>query len=237
MNFLALAQRMAMECAVSGTLTTCQNQSGEFLRLVTWVNQAWLDLQLKRNDWGFMRSSNVLGKGASFITVAGQASYPLGTGLGTCGVAASGFGQWDEETFRSYLTSVGTNNEVVLDQINFDAWRDGYMIGSLRTVQTRPVVVSIGPDQSVNLGPPPNALYTITADYFVAPTQMAADADLPAGLPAQFHPLIVYNAMLDYGGYEAAPEVLNRAEARRGVLYDQLENIWLPSVAFSGALA
>jgi hypothetical protein len=79
-----------------------------------------------------MRSSNILGAGASFVTVAGQASYPLGTGAGTVGIAVDSFGKWDRETFRCYTTTVGTNDEQFLDDIPFDVWRDAYMLGAMR---------------------------------------------------------------------------------------------------------
>lgn len=236
MNRLQLVQRLALECGVSGTVSTTLNQTGEALRLVTWVDQAWNDLQTKHDDWNWMRSSNLLGQGASFATVAGQASYQLGTGAGKVGINADDFGKWDTETFRCYTTLAGTNDETFLDYIPYDSWRDAYQLGALRQVQTRPVAVAIGPNKSVCLGPPSNGLYTVTADYFVAPAAMAADTDVPTGLPKQFHTLIVWNAMLDYSGYEAAPEVMNRAETRRVTMLAQLEGTNMPEAVFAGAL-
>lgn len=237
MNRLQLCQRLMLECGVSGTLTSTLNQTGEFNRLVTWVDQAWSDLQTKHDDWNWMRSSNVLGQGASFPTVAAQASYPLGTGGGTVGILADNFGKWDVETFRCYTTLAGTNDEMFLENIPYDSWRDAYYYGALRQVQTRPVAVAVGPNKSVCLGPPSNGLYTVTADYFVAPRIMTTDTDVPTGLPSQFHTLIVWNAMLDYSGYEAAPEVMDRAEKRRTTMLAQLEGTNMPAMEFAGALA
>ena len=237
MNFLQLCQRAALETGTSGSLLTTANQVGSLNRIITWVNQAWYELQTLRDDWGFMRSSGLVGGGASFTTVAGTAYYPLGSGAGTCGIAAANFTKWDVETFRAYLTSVGTNNEVYLDPIAYDTWRDAYMYGAMRTVQTRPVAVAIGPNKEVCLGPPPNALYTITADYFIAPTQMSSDSDTPTGLPARFHMMIVYKAMQYYAGYEAAPEVMDRGMAGYAALLGELEAQYLPGMSFAGALA
>lgn len=264
MNKLQLVQRLALECGVSGTLTSTLNQSGEALRLVTWIDQAWEDLQTKHDDWNWMRSSNILGNGVSFPTVAGQASYQLGTGAGKVGVTADNFGKWDRETFRCYTTALAgqflttedgfiltdedgnpialegfagaTLDETFLDYIPYDSWRDAYMFGALRQVQTRPVAVAIGPNKSVCIGPPSNGLYTITADYFVAPSAMEENTDTPTGLPKQFHTLIVWNAMLDYGSYEAATEVLDRAERRRVTMLAQLEGTNMPEMEFAGAL-
>lgn len=236
MNRLQLSQRLALECGVSGTLTTTIGQVGSLGRIVTWVDQSWLEVQTEKDDWNWMRSSNILGAGMSFATVAGQASYPLGTGVGTCGVTAATFGKWDRGTFRNYTTTVGISNENYLDDIPFDVFRDSYMYGANRLVQTRPVAVAIGPDKSVCLGPPPNGLYTITGDYFVAPTAMSADTDTPTGLPAQFQIAIIYKAMMYYGAYESAPEVYQRGAQGWSLILAQLEATNTPMISFGGAL-
>lgn len=236
MNRLALSQRLALECAVSGTLTTTINTTGEQLRIVTWVDQAWNDLQTEHDDWNWMRSSNLLGAGASFVTVAGTATYPLGTGAGTCGIAVSVFGKWARDSFRCYTTTVGTNDENILDPITFDAWRDVYMYGANRAVQTRPVAVAVGPDESVCIGPPSNGLYTVTGDYFTAPTIMLSDTDVPTGLPVAQHMLIVYKGMMSYAGYEAASEVFQRGKAGWDMMLAQLEALKMTEVAWAGAL-
>lgn len=237
MQYLALGQRLVTECGVSGTLSTMANQTGEMLRIVNWINAAWNELQTEHDDWGFMRSSNLLGAGASFTTTSGLAYYSLGTGAGTVGVTAANFGKWDRDTFRVYTTSVGTTNETHLDTIPFDAWRDAYMFGAMRGVTTRPVAIAVGPDNSLCLGPPPTASYTVTGDYFIAPTAMSNDTDTPTGLPAQFHLLIVYKAMQYYGAYEAAPEVFNRGDTGYKMLLAQLEALRLPIMSAGSALA
>lgn len=237
MNYLQLCQQVMLECGVSGTMTTTVGQAGSLGRVVSWVAAAWNELQCDHDDWDWMRSSNILGGGVSFIPAAAQFTTPLGTGPTQVGVAVDSFGKWDIETFRTFATASGTSNETFLDWVPYDSWRDSYFLGAMRAVQTRPVAFAIGPDQSVNLGPPPNGQYTVTADYFTAPTVMALDTDLPTGLPTRFHMLIVYKAMMKYAGYEAAAEVLQRAAMEWSRMYPQLEALRLPMVMFSGALA
>jgi len=236
-NFLTLSQRLALEAGVSGTLSTTANQVGSLNRVVTWINQAWMELQTEHDDWDWLRSSNLFGSGVSFATVSGQASYPLGTGAGTVGITADAFTKWDRETFRTYLTTAGVTNETFLDWIPYDTWRDAYMLGALRNVKTRSVAFAIGPDKSICIGPPSDGLYTVTGDYFIAPTQMVADGDLPTGLPARWHMDIVYRAMMMYAGYESAPEVYQRGAAGHAMLLAQMEAQYVPEMAFSGALA
>lgn len=237
MNFLELCQRGATECGVSGTISTVAGNSGSQARIVNWIGDAWNDLQIKYDDWEWMRSSNILGSGVSFATVAGQFSYPLGTGAGTVGVAADSFGKWDEYSFRVQTTTVGVQDETFLDNILYDQWRNSYMLGAMRAVQTRPVAIAVGPDRSLNLGPPPNALYTVTGDYWVAPSAMEDDDDVPTGLPPQFHMLIVYGCMKKYAYYESAPEVLASADMQHKPMMDLLEKNRGAVMGWGGALA
>lgn len=205
---------MILECAISGTMTTTVNQTGEFLRVVTWCNQAWVDIQTERQTWDFMRSSQLNGGGVSFATVSGQAIYPLGTGAGTVGVAAANFDSWVPRSFRDQTTTVGVSDQIPLAWISYDAWRDGYSMGAQQTVTTRPVAIAVGPNNEICVGPWPTATYTLTGDYYRAPAEMTADDDTPTNLPAQYHMAIVWRAMRDaYGQYEAAPEVMARATA------------------------
>lgn len=222
---------------MAASMTTTVDQSGRFELIVDWVNQAWLEIQNAHDDWDWMRSSNVLGSGASFVTVAGTAVYPLGTGSGTSGVTVATFGKWDNQTFRCYTTSVGTNDEQILSYVPFDWWRNAYMIGANRDVETRPVVAAVATSKAVCLGPPPTALFTVTADYFLAPTLMEEDDDTPTGLPAQYHTLIMYKAMQSYAGFMAAPEVMQRGMMGFDRMYSELQMRRLPQMMVGGALA
>jgi hypothetical protein len=228
---------------VQTALPTVVGASGSVGRIVNWVNDAWTDIQMDHDDWDWMRSSNILGAGVAFQTVAaappglGQASYPLGVGAGTVGVAVENFGKWDRETFRNYSTAVGFRNEMFMEEIPYDSWRNSYMLGAMRAVQTRPVAIAVGPDQSLCLGPPPNDQYTITADYFVAPSSMTVDADIPVGLPTRFHMLICYRTMMKYGGYESASEVYQRGKEENDGMYAQLQALRAPRMGWGGSLA
>lgn len=236
MNRLQLCQDLIVECGVSGTLLTTVGQTGEMGRIVGWIDKAWSELQTKRDDWNFMLSSNMLGAGVTFQTVAGQSSYPLGSGAGTVGVIPDNFGKWKKHTFRNYTTTVGVSNEAHLDNIAYDTWRNVYMFGAMRLIQTRPVAIAIGPDESLCLGPPPNNLYTITGDYFMAPTVMLLDTDVPTNLPTKFHRILVYAAMMMYAGYEAASEVYQRGSLGYDLLLSELQPIKTPEARFAGAL-
>ena len=222
MDFLAICQRAARECGVSGSgPLTVVGQTGELGRIVNWCATANQDIESAHPDWQFMRLS------VSFPTVAGQPTY---TTVQT-GITAGTFGMWARDTFRNYPTAVGNIAEFPMEYMNYEDWRDTYQFGANRYVQTRPWVITIAPDQSIGLGPYPNGDYTITGDYYRAPILLAADADVPA-LPVQFHMMIVYKAMMYYGAYEAAPEVYDRGELEFGKLMARLDALRLPEVTF-----
>jgi hypothetical protein len=237
MNYLDMVLALQRECGVSGIIDTLANQTGETERLKQWIAQAWQQIQMKHSDWTWMRASNLLGSGVSFPTVMADYDYPLGTGPGTVGVLPENFHRWDQYSFRCSTTGYSFRDEMQLGLLTYDQWRNAYMIGAQRLVRTRPVVVAIAPDETVVLGPPPTDIYTITADYWRSPSAMLVDGDVPAGLPLQFHMLIVYLAMTYYAGYESAPEVLSRAQALYAPMMKRLERLRAVEIEMGAALA
>jgi len=239
MNYLTLCQAFVREGAMSGltSLTTTVGATGQAGRVTAWINDAWADIQTMRNDWGWMRSSKLNGGGVSFAPAAAAYRATLGTGAGTVGVLADNFGRWDITTFRNYVTTVGVSSEIRMDPISYDQWREAYMYGAQQSVQTRPVAIAVAPDLSLSFGPPSNGLYTITGDYFVAPSTMSGDSATPTGLPTQFHMMIVWRALWKYGYYQAASEVIDRAKREFRDLYDTLDARYATPITMAGALA
>lgn len=225
MNYLALVSRLRRKCGVSGdNPTSFTNQSEEVNRLIDWINEAWMDIQLTKPDWQWMRSS------FSFATINAQATY-TGTQAGLLD-----FGAWARDSVRSYVTSVGTDSEIELDYISYDEWRDTYQMGASRTVYTRPTCIAITPAKDLALGPVPAAGYTIAGEYYKVASEMSLTIDTPA-LPTQYHMAIVYRAMMYYGAYEAAPEVYNAGADEFKKMMGRLLTSRLPEVQVGGAIA
>ena len=228
MNFVQLVQRAAIEAGASGGgPVTTVNQKGENSRFVNWVNDAWLDIQSKHQDWGWLRVS----PGVAFVPASLQfTTTPAAAG-------AANFGMWARDTFRNYATVQGLKSEVTMAYLDYDLWRDTYLIGALRQSPTRPIEASISPvDKSICLGPAPDGTFTVTADYFQAPSYLVNDTDIPA-LPAQFHMAIVWAALIMYGEYEAAPDAVQRGERRLLSFMRKMEKDRLPELITCAALA
>jgi hypothetical protein len=230
MNFLQLVQRLHRRTSSSGAApVTLVNQIEDIQRKIDWVNEAWMEIQEERNNWNWMRNA------MSFPTVSGQPNYTLAQ-IQATGTNFSNFGAWDEDTFRSYQTSVGTNTEIQMPSMPYENWRDVYQFGGMRNTRSRPFEFTVMPDAGIGLGPTPEVGYTITGEYFKAALEMSADTDIPS-LPTQFHMAIVYKAMMFYGVSEAALEVYEEGKGLYDKMMRRLEWNQLPSMQFPGALA
>lgn len=231
MNYLELAQKTRRKCRISGSgPSAITSQSEEYQRVLDWVNEAWMFIQRKHQDWRWMRKS------ATAITVQGQSTYSPTTDF-----TLTDFGYWalDErrdDTFRNYVTSVGPASEVFMPIIDYDTWRDRYLFGATRYAYSRPIEIALAPNNALAVGPVPVAGYTLSGDYYSVPTEMAAAGDTP-GMPTQFHMAIVYKAMMLYGASESAPEVYDDGELNFKIIMGQLELAQLRRMSLGGALA
>lgn len=220
MNFLQLVENLRSECGVSGsTLMTTANLGGELLRLSGWITDAWNEIQVARQDWKFLRLP------FSFVTTIGKQAYtPTEAGVPLLDI-------WKQDSFWLYANSLGISDQMPLSEMVWDHFREMY----IRNVQTaqKPMCYSVHPNKSLYFGPLPDALYTITGEYWTLPLAIAADADTPA-MPVRFHKLIVYEAMKKYAGYEGADEVMQRAMKEGAVLWLKLEQDQLPSMTIDG---
>ena len=230
MNYLQLINRLRVECGVSGASTpliTVTGLTGESYRMSSWINSAWVDVQTAKEDWQWMRNS------VEFNTVTQQQIYtPTQAGVG------STFGNWKRDSWRA--SSVGQNyaDEQLLNYMDFTTFRNLYMYGNMRTTYARPVVVTIDPDKSLGFGSIPDQPYVIVGEYYVQPTEFALATDAPPTVfPDRFQMMIVYRAMMFYGGYESAPEVYQRGEFEFKRLMNRLDIDQLPTVVSGPPLA
>jgi hypothetical protein len=62
MNFLSLCQRVVLESGISNSgPSSIDSQKGDMQRMINWVNNAWFELQAKRNQWQWMRKKATVG--------------------------------------------------------------------------------------------------------------------------------------------------------------------------------
>ncbi len=236
MTFLQLAAELFRECRYSGyEPAAVTGQTGQLLDVVTWIKNAWTELQNSKQDWRWMRSSFTVN------TTASDDSYAFGDCTDTLTVVAiARFGRWlpidtdGTPVFKRYLTSAGVGTEVFLGYVPWGSFRSLYKTGTQNNGQ--PVYFTIDPQNNLVLGPKPDGIYTITGDYQRGAQVLAANGDTP-DMPSRFHQLIVYEAMKKYAGSTAAPEVMFRAASEGRAVMRQLERDQLPSIGMAQPLA
>lgn len=229
MNLLQLVNRSRRECTDKGSdLTTVQGSLAlENQRFKDWVQESWDELRMSNPHWRWLRAT------AQFDTTA------LINGISLSAAGAPTCTDWDKGTFRAWRKSVGASDEQILPFMEYETWRNVYQFGAMRTQSSRPVAVTVKPDNSLGIGPLPDDVYTVVGDYWGTGAALTLDADSPtdSGLPERFHMLLVYGAMEKFAHHEAAPEVYQRAARSQKTLKNQLFAWGLPVMTSGPSLA
>lgn len=231
MNYLQLAQRLAVECGVAGGgPLSITGQTGMYAKLVHWVNDAWLEMQGMHDNWAWMRHP------FTFETVASTGDYlPASITNTVTSTVMTDLRYWHKDTFRCQKKSIGVQDEQWLVEWEYQVFRNTYRFNV--QANGRPVVFAIKPNgKAVMLGQIPDDVYQVSGEYQKLPTALALPTDAP-GMPEHLHMAIVYKAMQFYGLYEAAPEVLTRGNTEFGRLMNQLEREQLPELYLGNPLA
>ena len=241
MNFLQICQRLRRETGLTSssatTPTTVVSQTGQLKDIVDWAASAYTDLQASRTNWRWLRSTFTLDTTASDDTYAYSDAAVTDSRLPA---AISRFSRWcplDSDGYsnvKSYLTSGGVGSEAYLQYLPWNYFRDIYKKGTQTNGQ--PLHFTIDPQDNIIIGPKPDAIYTVTGEYQRSAQTLALDADTPE-MPADYHMVIVWNALLDYAGKAAAPEVFTRAQVKAAPIMRMLETNQLPEITFGGTLA
>ncbi len=225
-TLLDIVQRAQQRCQIASLTSSVINQTGQSLDFILWADEAWIELQGKRDDWGFMRTST------SFPTIAGQVYYTPTE----AGVTSGSVRRWERHTFRMYPTG-NQSGEIFLTYMEYDNFRDVYQIGALVTSQVQPVVFTVTPSLSIGLQTP-LAGYTITGDYTRHIQHFAlSDTDVPLGLPDWAIMGLVYRTQMYYAATENDPTMYNEAETEYNKIVNRLSRSHSPEVRGPGPLA
>jgi hypothetical protein len=228
MNYLQLVNRARQEGGVSGAalISLGGTVSQESQRFKDWVNEAWREVQIHCADWDFMRSDFTFD---TTVAVQTYAAASLSTPLAS-------FRNWKRDSLRAYLTATGFGDEQILPFLDWETFRNLYLYGNQRSTTGRPTLFSIKPDKSIVIGPVPDATYTVVGEYFRQASDLTADTDIP-GITDEYHMLIVWRALRSYGLYEAASEVVVRADGEIRRLMSKIENDLMPEITSGPSLA
>ena len=129
----------------------------------------------------------------------------------------------------------GFGTESYLAPIEWGDYKAIYQAGSQH--KGFPHLVAVSPDNSLAFGPKPSdgSAYRARTDYYEAPQDLVNETDVP-NMPDQFHMLIVYDAMLNYGYSRVATEVLEASTVFSTPMLNQLRASQADPVRLGGPL-
>lgn len=236
MTYLELCRKLAREAEITASETipsAVTGQSGQLLRVVGWVKDAWVDIQNRRTNWRWMK------RPFSFNTVADDGEYASGDVTDVhAATAIARFGRWHlNDGYQpplAYLQSSGVAAQYRLLWQPLEVFRSVYGIGAQTSNQ--PVHITVDEQNNILLGPKPNAVYVVTGFFYRSAQELEADGDTPE-MPAQFHDLVWREAIQMYAANSVAPEVFARATREAGRTLRALELNQLPPMEWPESLA
>lgn len=209
MTFLELCQTLRREVGAAGTgPSSISGQTGEYARLVEWIRNEWLRIQERHERWNFAWAEGEVEVEKAFR------DYDL----------PSDVLRIDDQTL--YF------NDRYLRVVGWEEFRKTSREPAGQEVK----VASFSPDGKLRLNAFPSNDGTITFEYWKTPQRLEAGSEKPR-CPEQYHIAIVYAAMVQYGLYENAPEVVQQGRLNYSGVYQEMINRELPSVGIQGPLA
>ena len=210
MNYLQLVQRLHSESGRSTAApTTVTGANDRHARLFNWVADAWRELQGERS-WRWMRTT------LDVALTVGQQTYA------PADLSASRFGRWrpEDDTYSPYVYISGSPNAMwPMAQWNLDEFRARFIYRTWGN--STPIAWSFDESNQLLIGPGPALAYKLRAEYWKEPSELAADADTP-DMPSRFHLMLMWRALQEVAKFDAAPEVLARAEKNHAEMKSRL---------------
>jgi hypothetical protein len=113
------------------------------------------------------------------------------------------------------------------------AWRD---FPAHEVEDGTPVAITRRPDGALMLWPTPDSAGTLTGEYHATPQVLTNDADEP-WLPRHLQDGIIHEALVLYGAYEDAPEIVQYHSAKADQFRQRMANELLAVAELGGSLA
>jgi hypothetical protein len=184
-TFLQLCQKFRKVVGISGSgPAAVTDQTGMYLRIVTWVADAEWEVITKWGDWPFM-----LVPKAVIPVTAGTATYTL------TDLAITDLARWKPKTF---VVKPGTANYLSLPEkrTHEDYLKSEYYLGAGETGDLVDVVVN-PVDNSITFIPTPTETQTVWAGYFKTPTRLSGNTS-QTPIPERYEDIILAKAKMFY---------------------------------------
>lgn len=124
-----------------------------------------------------------------------------------------------------------TVNNAQLEEIPYRVYFNTFANGV--QIQNKPTNFVLAPNENVTVYPVPNAVYTITANYWRTALRMVDNADTSL-IPENYIRAIIARAKMYYGIDQEATDVYNEAFAEYEKVLLELKYKSLPGYEFAG---
>ena len=213
-TFLQICQDVWSETGISGagpvSVTTAV---GIERRLVGWVRDAWKDVQQFRPDWPWMINE------VTFALSPQKDRYSLAELVLTDNVE-----KWLFDNTKIYKTYDGKDGEQYISGREYLAEWPAMSLGTQTPAQPESILYDPTSNDLV-FYPVPDAEYSVTTRYYRQPQALAADLEVPLMPPgSKYQDIIKWKALVYYGFYDGAPDILGEAEQRYGELIIAMDN-------------
>jgi len=222
-TFLQLCQDVYREGGIAGQISSVANQQGEALRVVEWVKSAYREI-LNSDQF----SLNFLRMTSTVQLTAGQTVYTkddLNLAL---------LGQWDTRTMR-VAVNADLSDETYLVGMRYPEFRDYWDFSTRRQTTSRPLNCSVTPETNLEIKPVPDRDYYLNLQWIQVPPDLVDNGDLPI-IPDRWVMAIVWRALRHYGMFEAAPEVVMRADTNYNEIMLRMTLDQSPEIVVGGPL-
>ena len=218
--------------AVTGTgdpeeITDVADVDGYAADVKRFIQQAWEEVQLAREDWLWMQRE------AMFATVSSTGVYAWSDMLEEAGGSRS---IPPDTGFRSWLTHrrwyVGDDGQH-LRKINYEVWR---RYNKVETAQGKPQVYAIGTDDKLYFRPVPDDAYEIEVVFQTGVQPLENNADIP-NMPSAYHQLLKWRAVMLAHGFDTDAESTQYAAVQYANYNDNLLRSQSPGWITGGTLA
>jgi hypothetical protein len=212
-----------MEAGIAGTgPATVTSQTGEAGRIVDWVKSAYEDIQNINASWDFLLSP------FTFPTVIGKQDYSASD------ISISNLSKWKADSDEDFTIYSSYADEAHLPLMAWWLFRQQYLFGSARSATGRPSVVSVHPNKTLWLSPVPDAVFTVTGQYYCKDF-LLADTDEPL-LPVDYHLAIIWKGLMYYAAYSSASDLYAHGDREYKKIIRKMSMAELPKITFGEPL-
>lgn len=194
MTYLDLCKLLQQRTGTGGSdLAAVTGLTGAQRRLVTYVAEAWKDIQVARRDWTFRFNT------FSVTLTAGAQSYDMDAAIG------AGLAQTVQPRVLTIEKSGDTSTRKRLSLLDYSYFED--LFGDKVASSGRPSYVTVEPqNRRVKFDTLLDVNCVFKGTYEKAVQTLAATTDTPT-IDAQYHDAIFYKALMKWAEFEEADSV------------------------------